>query len=315
MWRFILTSVLIATLYLLSGQVVLAAEIESGGNDPAHPFVPVDGWVTLPAGAHHWYAFRDEGDSTTIAVRLTVLPPASAAFTVLTAEQIHKWERGEEFQAVGAGTPFKLFNNDLYWTGSFVQSGSYYVLVESTGRSESYYKLTITGRQVSFPKVHMPRVEGSPTGSPDDLAVAPESTPLAFSPNITSTVTSSPENPLPPIGKLITITPGEVHWYAFRDEGDESTIQVRADATPDHCLSFQVWTPEELARWRLGGDFRPVGQGTANAALKADLFWTGSFVKSGTYYVVVERDPAVRGPCSYQLTVIGNDVSLMLSPN
>ncbi|MEZ4620690.1 MAG: hypothetical protein R2867_34985 [Caldilineaceae bacterium] len=57
--------------------------------------------------------------------------------------------------------------------------------------------------------------------------------------------------------------------------------------------------------------FQPIGQGTANELLKADLFWTGSFVKSGIYYVVVQRDPIAEGVCSYQLRVTGEDVSLI----
>jgi hypothetical protein len=123
---------------------------------------------------------------------------------------------------------------------------------------------------------------------------------------------SSSENPLPPTGKTMAIAVDERHWYAFRDEGDAASIEVTADATPDDCLTFQVWTPDQLRLWQLGERFRAVGEGTANPILKADLFWTGSFVKSGLYYVVVARTPTARHPCSYKLWVTGEDISLVI---
>ncbi|MCB0086583.1 MAG: hypothetical protein KDE54_01615, partial [Caldilineaceae bacterium] len=74
-------------------------------------------------------------------------------------------------------------------------------------------------------------------------------------------------------------------------------------------LTFQVLTPDELRLWQEGLSYDPVGRGTENADLNADLFWTGSFVKGGTYYVVVEPSGLNAGPTTYSLTVTGEDVS------
>lgn len=299
---------------LWRSQPLFAATIP--GADPTRPLFPTDSWLTLADEARHWYAFRDEGDGAPIVVRLTVIPEEAANFAVFTPAAVQAWQRGEPLVAVGEGNPLTLSPNDRYWTGSFVQSGTYYVLVQSRGTGSSSYRLTIDGRDVSFPILSFKKAAMSnglmtnqyPLGGTPPTALP--STPTA-EPTAAPTL-SSPEKPLPPIGKAITITIGETHWYAFRDEGDAAMIQVSADATPDQCLTFQVWAPEQFARWQQGEEVKPVGQGTVNPTLKADLFWTGSFVKSGIYYVVVKPNPAAAGPCTYKLLVLGDDVSLVL---
>lgn len=306
---------------------VRAAPLRCAAGQPATPLTPVDAWLALASGDQQWYAFRDEGDDTPIAVRMTVVPADGASFIILTPPQAKRWVQGETDTAVGRGTPLAAVNDDLYWTGSFVQSGTYYVLVKSNNRGLSNYKLTINGKRVSYPLLsftppnflppatdsHCPGAEPA-VGAP---AISPTMRPVATTPGnapqlgTTEVITSSPENPLPPIGQSLKIVGDERHWYAFRDEGDESSIRISADATPDNCLAFQLWTTEQLRLWRLNETFRPVGEGTPNTLLKADLFWSGSFVKSGVYYVVVERNQAVSGVCTYALTVTGDDVSLV----
>ncbi|MCE7987952.1 MAG: hypothetical protein DYG89_42855 [Caldilinea sp. CFX5] len=295
-------------------QALLAAT--DPGADPARPLFPTGAWQTLPAGASHWYAFRDEGDGAPIVVRLTVIPEGRATFAVITPSALQQWRLGEPLVPVGEGSPLAILPGERYWTGSFVQSGTYYVLVQSHGAGSSSYRLTIDGRDVSFPILSFTQ---SAITSPQTTNHYPlrntDPAPLPSTTTAEQTATpslSSAEKPLPPVGKPMTITVGETHWYAFRDEGDAAMIQVRADAIPAQCLTFQVWTPEQFTRWQQGEEVKPVGQGTANPTLKADLFWTGSFVKSGIYYVVVKHNPAATGPCTYKLLVLGDDVSLVM---
>lgn len=313
LWRSVLLVGLLACSLVVSRQPLFAQT--DAGTDPVHPLFPTAAWLALPADASHWYAFRDEGDGTPIVVRMTAIPEHSATFWVLTAAEVRRWARGAGLMAVGAGSEMKLFRNDLYWTGSFVQSGTYYVLVQSSGQRPSNYQITIGGSGVSFPVLSFTQ----PLTSSTDLAnhyptgnrlPPPTSTATSAIPDLG--ISSSAENPLPPIGKLSAIAPNEVHWYAFRDEGDASTIQISADARPDTCLAFAVWTPDQLKLWQRGEEVNPVGQGTVNTTLKSDLYWTGSFVKSGIYYVIVRRNPAMPGGCTYKLTVLGDDVSLVL---
>ena len=310
-----------------------AAALRCADGQPATPLTPADAWLALAAGDQQWYAFRDEGDDTPISVRMTVVPPAGASFLILTPAQAKSWVHGESDAAVGRGTPLAAVNDDLYWTGSFVQSGTYYVLVKSNNRGLSNYKLTINGKRVSYQLLSFTRPNFLPPAADNfcpgaESSVTPTTMPSTTRPvdatpgkatpsGVTEVITSSPENPLPPIGQSLKIVGNERQWYAFRDEGDESSIRIRADATPDNCLAFQLWTTEQLRLWRLNETFRPVGEGTPNVPLKADLFWSGSFVKSGVYYVVVARNPGMAGVCTYALTVTGDDVSLVnpaLSP-
>ena len=316
MHRILLGFLGIALGWFLSNQPLLAAA--PPGADPTRPLFPTDNWLTLTSGAHHWYAFRDEGDGASIVVRLTVIPEEEANFAVFTPAAVQAWQRGEPLVAVGEGNPLALFPNDRYWTGSFVQSGTYYVLVQSRGQGPSSYRLTINGPDVSFP-IHSFAHQGAadtkqpphyPMGNRRPTPALP--TPTPTSEPMTAAALSSAENPLPPVGKPMTIAVNEIQWYAFHDEGDASMIQVSADVTPDQCLAFQVWTPAQLTEWQQGAEVRPVGQGTANPEIKADLFWSGSFVKSDIYYVVVTRNPAVPGVCTYKLLVLGDDVSLVL---
>lgn len=315
----------IGALYYLQAAPVAAAPWQCKDGQTAAPLTPIDAWMALADGEQQWYAFRDEGDDTPIAIRMTVVPAGGARFIVLTAAQANDWVRGETTTAVGQGTPSSVVNDDLYWSGSFVQSGTYYVLVKSNNQGLSNYKLVINGKRVADPLLSFawsnpPTPTGEaicppPTGSTNTAPQSTATPTVAIPPVVTTTVlTSSPENPLPPIGKRLAIALGERHWYAFRDEGDDATIQIRADATPDHCLTFQVWTAEQLRLWRLNESFDPVGEGTANASLKADLFWSGSFVKSGTYYVVVTHDRASPNGCTYALAVTGDNVSLVNPP-
>lgn len=296
-----------------SNQPLLAATVP--GIDPARPLFPTGAWQTLSADANHWYAFHDEGDGAPIVVRLTVIPEERATFAVITPSALQQWRLGEPLIPVGEGSPLAIQPGERYWTGRFVQSGTYYVLVQSRGMGSSY-RLTIDGRDVSFPILSFtqPTITATQTTNHyplNDTAPAPLRPMPTAEENAPLTI-SSAEKPLPPVGKPLTITVGETHWYAFRDEGDAAEIRVRADATPAQCLTFQVWTPEQFTRWQQGEEVKPVGQGTANPTLKADLFWTGSFVKSGIYYVVVKHNPAATGSCTYKLLVLGDDVSLVM---
>jgi len=324
-WGLALGAALAGVLCLCLAAPVAAASRQCAAGQLTTRLTPVDAWIPLADGEQQWYAFRDEGDDTPITIRMTVVPTGGARFIVLTPSQANAWVRGETEAAVGQGTPAAVVNNDLYWTGSFVQSGTYYVLVKSNQQGLSNYKLLMNGKRVSDPLLSFawanpPMPTGAaicpPTVEPISRSPLTTTIPLgnALPLAVTSTLTSSPEDPLSPIGKQLTIAVGERHWYAFRDEGDDATIQIRADTTPDHCLTFQLWTTDQLRLWRLNETFRPVGQGTANALLKADLFWSGSFVKSGTYYVIVEHDRAQPDSCTYRLTVTGDDVSLVNPP-
>ncbi|MCB0109331.1 MAG: hypothetical protein KDE53_25585, partial [Caldilineaceae bacterium] len=117
-----------------------------------------------------WYAFRDEGDQTSIAVRMQVTPGDRAFFEVLTPEEVNKWANGETFDPVGAGTKNADLGDDLYWTGSFVSSGTYYVVVTSRNLGDSEYTLSINGDDVSFPTAQVASPQAAPDANSAEMA-------------------------------------------------------------------------------------------------------------------------------------------------
>lgn len=311
------------------GETVLAADDIGGpGAEASSATSPSSNWVQLSNGEKHWYFFKDEGDNTNIEVRMEVIPGDRAIFEVWTSEQLRKWYSGEEFSPVGAGTKNKHLNDDLFWTGNFVSSDVYYVIVVSRNFGPSNYKLTISGEDVSFPQVLDKQlinadVEGEELALEIEDAIDPvldagvDPAQLISDQNISgadaAASVESPgshaDRPLAPLGKWTEIKQGETHWYSFRDEGDDSNIEAALNASPDNGATFEVWTPGQLRQWQDGDQFSPVGAGAKNQFKKADLFWSGSFVRSGNYFIVVRHSGLVVGSTYYNLIVTGDDVS------
>jgi hypothetical protein len=306
-------ALLIVGAMTISGAGVALAADDAGdaGSGPGTAMSPSDGWVQLANGEKQWYAFRDEGDQSSISVRMNVTPGDRAFFEVLTPEQVNKWANGETFDPVGAGTKNADLGDDLYWTGSFVSSGTYYVVVTSRNFGDSQYTLSINGDDVSFPMAQVAAPQAAPVATTPEVAQAqPVAEPaMSIEEQMAMMTGSSADAALAPVGDTMQIASGQKQWYAFYDGGDGHSIQIRADVQPDSGLSFQVLTPAELRLWQQGMSYDPVGRGTENADLNADLFWTGSFVKGGTYYIVVEPSGLNAGPITYNLTVTGEDVS------
>lgn len=287
---------------ILASMGVVAAFAQEPGFDPGSAGGPSANWVSINPGQDHWYAFRDEGDRESIEITLDVQPADRASFKVVTQDNLRRWADGEKLVGVGAGTQNASMDDKLFWTGSFVKGDTYYVLVEGDNFIASTYKLTISGKDVSFPTLAEPMMTEDVMAS--EMALTVEPAPAAA---VESGM--SAEMAMAPIGAYKQILPGQTQWYAFRDEGDQSQISINVDAVPDSGVTFEVWTPEQLRLWKAGETFDPVGAGTENTAIKADLFWSGSFIKGDTYYVVVKHSNLTNAPATYSLTVEGDDVS------
>ena len=140
----------------------------------------------------------------------------------------------------------------------------------------------------------------------------------------------------------IKVTGYQWRWqYEYLDEGisffsvlDREHDKIRQigsgldpNSVPNYLLNvdkpvdnarFTVWTQEEVDKLIaegediLGEDESKgtcVGCGSDNEDLKGDYSWSGSFLKSGTYYVRVEHTPCRCQPAYYQLQVTGKSVS------
>jgi hypothetical protein len=118
---------------------------------------------------------------------------------------------------------------------------------------------------------------------------------------------TGPDDAMAATGEWTTLQKGETHWYVFRDEGDGAQIDIEFYVEPNNSATFEVWTPEQRQLWAHDQKFDPVGQGTKNSAIEADLSWEGNFSTSGNYYVVVKHKGME--PSQYRLVIRGKDVS------
>ncbi len=298
-----------------AGTAFAADEIgETVGTGPDTAAAPMAEWISLADGAKHWYVFTEGGDENDVEVRMDLSQDDSAVFEIWTSEQLRSWQNSDDFDPIGAGTVNENLSDDLYWTGNFVASNTYYVVVNSRNFGPVDYQLTVNGKDVGFPTI-----QTSPESADTEIAIADQdgSEILEESAGLIVEGAAIDESSagahagvaLTPMGQVRTIAPGETQWYAFRDEGDEGTIQAILDASPNIGVLFEVWTAEQLRLWQAAEEFDPVGAGTENEGADIDQFWTGSFVRSGDYYVVVRHTGLIDGAAEYSLSVTGEDVS------
>jgi len=125
---------------------------------------------------------------------------------------------------------------------------------------------------------------------------------------------SGPDDALTPSEEWQPLAVKQSAWYAFHYDGDGSQIQVRLEAEPGDGVSFAVWTPDEVRRWRAGLEVAPVGRGSANPSAPGALIWSGNFRQEGAYYVVVEHDGGQQDASHYLLAIRGDAVSFPASP-
>jgi dipeptidyl aminopeptidase/acylaminoacyl peptidase len=124
---------------------------------------------------------------------------------------------------------------------------------------------------------------------------------------------TGPDDALVPSSEWQPLNVGDSYWYAFEYAGDGSQIQVRLEVEPAESAGFQVWTPGEIERWRLGLEANPIGRGSVDPSAAKVLVWSGNFNEVGIYYVVVEHAGNQPGTSYYLLTISGDGVSLPTS--
>jgi hypothetical protein len=128
---------------------------------------------------------------------------------------------------------------------------------------------------------------------------------------------TGPGDALLPDGTPQTIAAHSALWFQF-DVGHSTKTTVgfgrhtkvlpRAPivATVDdngaNGIRMAIYTPDGISSWQNGGHLTAVGMGSSAGANGHDLFWTGSFPLSGTYYAVVYNDSDVNVTASVQVT-------------
>lgn len=274
-----------AVALVLSALIVMTSAVAAfAATGPESATAPGDGWVTIQAGESHWYTFRDEGDNGQINVEMDV--DGSAGFAVYTPAQVTAWQNGGDLDSVGIGTSNGNVSADLLWAGNFNQSGDYYVVVSQRNSGSSSYQLRISGADVWFPVPAAEMIASTPAMASESVADSP-STPASTEPN--------------------ALLPGAEAVVSFDYDGKADQILVSLDSDPDSAISFSVWTPNEWQRRSKGQDVSPIGRGTANDLVVGDLSWSGNFVESGTYYLILTNGSSQNA--NYTLTISGDGVS------
>jgi hypothetical protein len=286
---------------LISLLIGTAAFADATGATPDQALAPDGVTRTLAGNSSVWYAFQYSGDQSQITIQLYDQGVAGAVFTVWTPDEVKQMEAGQTVNPVGAGSPNPDLLSNLSWSGNFNMAGTYYVQVSNVNGDAFTYSLTVTGSGVSMPP------------APASVAVnapAPAPTPAA-APAATTSDGSSPALALPITGGSATLNPGASLWFGFQYTGDKSQIQVILNDNGESGLAFGVWTPGEIQQMAAGQTVDPIGRGSPNPDVPADLFWTGNFNQAGTYYVMVQNNST--SAIGFTLAVTGSGTYLLPS--
>lgn len=282
------------------GYGVLADEHTGDGPDSA---LAPGTWTEASFGTRTWYAFTYGGDKKAIEVNLFSDPKDGTEFCVITPGQAAEWRRTGKITYVGAGSENSAVKSDRFWTGEFDQSGTYYVMVEhSKVRAQpARYQLVVQGDGIGMPAM---------TAETPALA-APAAAARSTMPEMAELVVQPGSNPgaaVAPGGWQAIDQNGEI-WFAFDYGKKKKTLRVQLDVEPNGAVEFMVYTPQNMANWARGGQLESIGAGAENRFVKGDLFWTGKFYETGTYYVRVKSTGLQSGPINFHLNVQGSGVS------
>ncbi|MCB0086582.1 MAG: hypothetical protein KDE54_01610, partial [Caldilineaceae bacterium] len=109
------------------------------------------------------------------------------------------------------GTKNADLGDDLYWTGSFVSSGTYYVVVTSRNLGDSEYALSINGDDVSFPTAQVASPQAAPDANSAEMAqTQPAAAPaMNMQEQMAMMTGSSADTALAPVGDTMQIEPGQ----------------------------------------------------------------------------------------------------------
>lgn len=288
--RWVFVPVLVVMLAALP--LVSASAVTPGGMGPDDAMTAGYDWMPIVVGEQHWFAFEYDGKRDPIEIKMYAKPTEGGMFRVLTPTQAQTWRKDGKIESVGAGSSNSAVKSELYWTGEFNRAGTYYVVVEHSKLvpGTTWCKLTITGKGVTLPG--SPAVYEPEVAKP--LPVQGGGPDLAYGP-----------------GNWQELYEGASNWFAFTYDkhANDPMIQIKMYLKHTEGVSFKVLTEEQAAHWRKTGEMKWIGAGSKNDSLSTDLFWTGKFTTSGTYYVVVEHSKTIGDTAYGKLLITGEGVT------
>jgi hypothetical protein len=267
--RLVSTIVVLAIASLL---IVPGLAAAAGGTGPSDAYAPDGTWRQIDPGQSQWYTFTYAGQDKQILVTMNAKPSDGAMFMIVTSEQAALWQKTGEEKSCGCSSEDKFISADQSWSGSFNLPGAYYIVVKHSGHhaTSTYYSLNVSGQGVSVSQA------------------AAAAAPIAAVSAAPAAATAAVEE-MSPFEDWMAMPGGSSHWETFKYDERDTQVELILDAEPNNAVTFSVWTPEQVRRYALGEDIKPVGWGTVNEKAPGDVSWSGSFTSPGTYYVRVEH--------------------------
>jgi hypothetical protein len=293
---------------LLAVAAMLLSAVPAFAHDgPHHTDAPAGAWKEIAPGESQWHAFRSEGEGDQIDVLLRLGDEGNGigglGFKVFTPFQIQEWMKGEaDVAPIGRGAEDEFVAADLSWKGSFVNSGTYFVVVENTAATPNSYSLTATGDDIWFEIAPAATMEAMGADMPPTGVVMAMSGMDMLAPAGTG-----PAEALHVSNDWKELAPGSELWFAFRSRGEGDNILAELHLGPeDDRTGFTIYTPEQIRAWQDGDDLKAIGGGSENAFLEADLAWQGNFNVPETYFLRVENAGSL--PSYFSLRITGDDL-------
>ena len=312
---------------------------ELAGTAPDYALVPTGAWTELEADGSHWYVFDydyDKDATHPVKIRLYNEPYEDVVLTVRNTEQADLWRRDGENKHFGCCSMVDVDkNNDglidySEWEGSMRNSGRYYIVVESAEgvKTPAYYRFTLTGDNLSFPRLVEETAGivapiGEPKPAPEPVAMA-EPVMEALEP--AGLMGTGPDFAMQPTLAWTQLEKGQQHWYKFTYDDDDDNarpVTIHMFADPKDATILTVRNGDQAETWRQDGENLhfgcctpakgPTGDEEGDEKIDAkDLAyaqWSANLTESGEYFIVIEHDKDVNEPGFYRFEVSGDGVA------
>jgi hypothetical protein len=289
---------------------VMAETDELAGTGPDFALAPTTEWMQIQSGEYVWYAFNYDFDESydPIEIRMYTEPEDGAILTIRTAEQAQKWREDGTHEHTGCCTVQKYGGDEetkyAVWAGKLDSSGTYYMVVE--------HAKNLT-EPVSY-RFEFAKAEGvsMPGELYEPVTAAPLAEPMTEPPMVEEALMiegaeSGPDFAMMPTSEWIALEQGQLHWYAFDYDFDESfaAIEIHMYSEPEDSAILTIRTEEQAQKWREDGTNEHTGCCTVQD-LGGDedtkyAVWAGKLESSGRYYMVVEHAKNVAETAYYRI--------------
>jgi hypothetical protein len=312
---------------------------EMAGSAPDYALVPTGAWTELAADAEHWYVFDFDYDKEIdkpVSIRLFNEPYEDVVLTVRNAEQADLWRRDGKAEHFGCCSLVDVDNDGdgkldySEWAGSLRESGRYYIVIEPAEgtKTASYYRFTLTGDNLTFPRLveetaGVVTTVAEPKPAPEPVAMAE---PVMEAAEPAGLMGTGPDFAMKPTEEWMQLEKDQQHWYKFKyDDDDDYTMPViiHMFTNPSDAAILTVRNGDQAEAWRQDGENLHFGCCTAAKTSTGDeegdekidekdlayAQWSADLTESGEYFIVIEHAKNVDEPGFYRFEISGDGVA------